>query len=299
VKLISQMGHVALRTPDLEASVRHAIDILGLREVERSGGTVFLTCGRNHHDLQLIASDQAAVDHFSLEATSDSAFDEILARLEREGVRIAAKTPQEPGLSRALRFVTPDGHTVEVYAGMAKDQPATYNTVGIRPRKFAHTTIAVPDIAASENFFCKVLGFIPSDRMYVRADGGTKDVAVWMRCNPDHHGLALIAGAAGLRHCAWELENFSYLAVLGDHLASNGIKLEWGPGRHGPGNNLYTYHRDPAGNVHEHMADIERIYDDSFLGRSWELKPETLNLWGGPEPSAEYRSRYLRVAALP
>jgi catechol 2,3-dioxygenase len=293
------MGHVALRTPDLEASVRHATNILGLREVERSGGAVFLTCGRNHHDLQLIAAEQAALDHFSLEAASDAAFDEIIARLEREGIRITSKTPQEPGLCRALRFVTPDGHTVEVYVGMAQDQPVIYNTVGIRPRKFGHTTIAVPDIVASESFFCDVLGFIPSDRMYVSADGRSRDVAIWMRCNPDHHGLALIAGAPGLRHCAWELKNFSYLAVLGDHLAANGIKLEWGPGRHGPGNNLYTYHRDPIGNVHEHMADIERIYDDGFLGRSWELKPETLNVWGGPEPSAEYRSQYLRVAAQP
>jgi catechol 2,3-dioxygenase-like lactoylglutathione lyase family enzyme len=296
MKLISQMGHVALRTPDLDASVRHATDILGLREVERTRDAVYLTCGRNHHDLQLIRADHAAFDHFALEAAGDKALDELLGRLERSNVEIVSRKPEEPGIARSVRFVTADGHTVEVYVGMEKSQPAAYNTVGVRPRKYGHTTIAVPDVAASESLYSDVLGFIPSDRMYVKANGASKDVAVWMRCNSDHHGLALIAGEAGLRHCAWEVESFSYLAVLGDHLAANGIRIEWGPGRHGPGNNLYTYHRDPAGNVHEHLADIERIYDDSFLGRAWELSPATLNLWGGPEPSPEYRSQYLRVA---
>jgi catechol-2,3-dioxygenase len=297
MKLISQMGHVALRTTDLEASVRHATDILGLRETERARDAVYLTCGRNHHDLQLIRAGHAAFDHFALEAAGDAAFDEILARLQRSNVEIVSRNPEEPGFARAARFVTTDRHMVEVYAGMEKNQPAVYNTVGVRPRKYGHTTIAVPDVAASESFYCNILGFIPSDRMYVRTGDTSKDIAVWMRCNSDHHGLALIAGEAGLRHCAWEMESFSYLAALGDHLHANGIRIEWGPGRHGPGNNLYTYHRDPAGNVHEHLADIERIYDDSFIGRRWELSPETLNLWGGPEPSAEYRSQYLRVAA--
>jgi hypothetical protein len=99
-----------------------------------------------------------------------------------------------------------------------------------------------------------------------------------------------------LRHCAWEVESFAYLGVVADHLAANGYKIEWGPGRHGPGNNLYIYHRDPIGSVHEHLADLEHIHDDSFLGRAWEAGPMTLNLWGGPDPAPEYRGRYLRVA---
>jgi catechol 2,3-dioxygenase len=296
MKLISQMGHVALRTPDLDASVRHATDILGLREVERTDDAVYLTCGPNHHDLQLIRADHAAVDHVALEAASDTAFDEILARLERAGVEIVSHTPQEPGIGRALRFATTDGHTVEIYAGMEKSQPAHYNTVGARPRKYGHTTLGVADVAASEAFYRDVLGFIPSDRMYLRPAGQQKDVAVWLRCNSEHHGLALIAGEPGLRHCAWEVESFAYLGVVADHLAANGYKIEWGPGRHGPGNNLYIYHHDPIGNVHEHLADLERIHDDTFLGRAWEAGSATLNLWGGPDPAPEYRSRYLRVA---
>ncbi len=37
--MISRIGHVGLQVPDLERSVAHAEQILGLREVKRDGKT--------------------------------------------------------------------------------------------------------------------------------------------------------------------------------------------------------------------------------------------------------------------
>ena len=43
----------------------------------------------------------------------------------------------------------------------------------------------------------------------------------------------------------------SRLLAAADLLASHGVKLIWGPGRHGVGHNMYTYHHDPDGNIVE------------------------------------------------
>jgi catechol 2,3-dioxygenase-like lactoylglutathione lyase family enzyme len=43
---VERIGHVALRTTDLQAAVAFAVDVIGLRESERSEGVSYLTCNR-------------------------------------------------------------------------------------------------------------------------------------------------------------------------------------------------------------------------------------------------------------
>ena len=41
------------------------------------------------------------------------------------------------------------------------------------------------------------------------------------------------------------------------------MPIEWGPGRHGPGDNAFNYFIDPFGVVIEYTAEVEQI-DDSY-----------------------------------
>ena len=43
-RLLTSIAHVELTTPDLEASVEYARDILGLDVVEQQGDSVYLRC---------------------------------------------------------------------------------------------------------------------------------------------------------------------------------------------------------------------------------------------------------------
>src|SRR5579859_4462745 len=63
---------------------------------------------------------------------------------------------------------------------------------------------------------------------------------------------------SGLNHYAWEVESLATLGALGDVLARNDGRFIWGPGRHGAGGNIYTYHFDPAGAIFEYSADLYR-----------------------------------------
>jgi catechol 2,3-dioxygenase len=270
--MIRAIGHVALQVPDLEQSVRYAVQMMGLREVERRDGSAFLTHGAMHHSLQYVQGPRAALDHISLEADGPAGLERLRDALARSGVRVLSETPQEPGLAQALRFLGPSGVVVEVYAGMDGGQPS-YIPSGVRPRKFGHITLKSSNLRELQGFLTSVLGFKLSD------DIGP-GMLVFLRCNPDHHGLAIAAGADGHHHYAWEVESIADLARLGDLLDAQGRCFLWGPGRHGAGDNIFTYHHDPAGAIVEYYADMERIYDDR-PPRVWDLNDRrAANLWG-------------------
>ena len=56
----------------------------------------------------------------------------------------------------------------------------------------------------------------------------------------------------------------------------------WGIGRHGPGNNLFSYYEDPAGNLFEIYAELEQVPDDEA--------PSEVRFWG-PEHKGDISGR--------
>jgi catechol 2,3-dioxygenase len=279
-QFIKRMAHVALHVPDLDASVEWATTVMGLREVERVDGTSYLTHGDCHHSLQYIQSDAAALDHVAMEARDDAALDRLVERLGDHRIPILSDAPPERGLRRAIRFRGPAGHVLEVFTGMENGFGA-FTGRGVQPRKFGHPMLTCEDTGPTRELFEAVLDFRVSDVI-----GG--DVLVFLRCGVDHHGLGLQKGAAGLNHYAWGVESLAMLGLLGDVLARNGGRFIWGPGRHAAGNNLFTYHFDPAGTVVEYYADLYQVWDeDGYVAGDWSLddhRPQ--NLWGPMAPEA-------------
>lgn len=276
---IKRMGHVALRVPDLPASVSWATTVMGMRETERADGTVYLTHADCHHSLQYIEADSAALDHVAMEAHDGAALDALVTELQARGVTILSDQPAELGIARAVRFPTPDGHVLEVFTGMASDG-IVHTGAGVQPRKFGHPMLTCEDTTATVAFFLDVLGLRLSDDV---GDG----TLVFMRCNVDHHGMGVGRGPrAGLNHYAWGVENLATLGALGDVLARNNGRFIWGPGRHGAGENLFTYHFDPAGAIVEYYADLYQVWDErTYEPGRWSLEEGRFeNLWGPGAP---------------
>ena len=71
-----------------------------------------------------------------------------------------------------------------------------------------------------------------------------------------------------------------------DFLGSKNIQLTWGPGRHGPGHNLYTYHRNPDDQIIELFAELDKMLDEDlgyFDPRPWHRdRPQKPKVWNGP-----------------
>jgi hypothetical protein len=121
---------------------------------------------------------------------------------------------------------------------------------------------------------------------------------VFLRCNADHHAANFIEAPnpGQVHHVAFELEDdFTHVQRAGDWLGKYDIPIIWGPGRHGPGHNIFTYHRDPDGNIVELFTQLDRMSNENqgyFDPRSWhERRPQRPMVWtaadrkkGGMEP---------------
>ena len=82
----------------------------------------------------------------------------------------------------------------------------------------------------------------------------------------------------GLDHHSYEAGEWDTIRDFADHFAARDIRLMWGPGRHGPGNNLFIFIEDPDGNWIEVSAELEVIRDRPV--KHWPHGERTLNLWG-------------------
>jgi len=278
--IINRLGYVALRVTDLDRSVKYAVEIMGLREVVRENGASYLTCNDRHHELVLIEASEASLDHIGLEVQSESDMNAVRQTLADNGFDVSDDEPAGPGVQGAFLVVGWGGFAFKVFYGMAHDQPPRYATLGEKPEKFGHVTLKVTDLPAMAAFLTDQLGFRISDRM------GTS--MAWLRCNFDHHGIGLIQDDDNkIHHYAFDLQDFTAIGRVGDHLRVNGQSFIWGPGRHGPGDNLFCYFFDPEMVVVEYQADLQQIDDEAnYFAGEWVDEPITVNQWGTPPPQS-------------
>ena len=146
--------------------------------------------------------------------------------------------------------------------------------------RLQHVVVATPKLAPMIAFYEKGLGFVPSDYVLLdEDDDSTKRVAFW-RTDPEHHSFAAFqASHARADHHAYETSGWMDFRDWADHLANLEIPIAWGPGRHGPGNNLFFMIDDPNGDRIELSAELEHLPRE--LGpRSWPHTERTVNLWG-------------------
>jgi catechol 2,3-dioxygenase len=171
----------------------------------------------------------------------------------------------------AFSVSDPDGNVIAFGLGVL-EQPIRHRLRG----PVQHLTLATRDVQAIEDFYAGRLGFGVSDRV-VREDGHV--MTCFMRGNHEHHNLACFhQERSGMDHHSYEAGEWDTIRDWSDHLAEHGRRLMWGPGRHGPGNNLFIFVKDPDENWIEISAELEVIHDRPV--KHWPHAPETLNLWG-------------------
>ena len=82
----------------------------------------------------------------------------------------------------------------------------------------------------------------------------------FMRCNRKHHALAYAkSDLASLNHIAFEMRDMDAVMRGIGRLRDAGHELVWGPGRHGPGNNVFGYFVAPWGGIVEYTAEVSEV----------------------------------------
>jgi catechol 2,3-dioxygenase-like lactoylglutathione lyase family enzyme len=270
------LSHVSLAVQDPPAAAAFYARTLGLAvSGTLADRTIRLGWGHGFHALELTAGHGLA--HFGLELSDEAGLAALESRLQAHGVP-AAREELAGDHPPVLAFRDPDGHRVEAHGPV--DRSGEHGAdPGRRPVRIHHVTLASSAIAEQVAFYEQVLGFRVSDRM--------GEAFVWLRCNQEHHTVAVVeADQAELDHYAYEIDSWASLKTWCDELAARDVPLQWGPGRHGPGNNVFVMFDDLDGNHVELSCEMERYWDDGaqYAPRHWAPEAKTVNLWG-PVPA--------------
>ncbi len=269
-------GHAQLRVLDLEADVKLYRDVLGLEETGRdSFGRVYLKAWdeRDHHSLLLRQADLAGIDLMGFKVDSIASLDRLEADLNAFGVK-TERVPAGEMLNTGdrVRFVTPMGHTIELYAekkdvgnGLSYENPPPWNAAaerGIAPARLDHALLGGVDLDGTIDIFTKVLGFFPVEILY--AEDGKTVVAIWLSCSCKTHDLALIRLPENgkLHHVSFWLDSWERVLRAGDIMSMNNVSVDIGPTRHGITRGATIYAFDRSGNRFETFSGGYGAYPD-------------------------------------
>lgn len=275
--LTHHIVRAGFRVPDPARSAAHASEVLGLRTVARSEAEIALALPGQEPCLLFRPADSAEFDFFALHTTQRN-LDEVRARLAAAGREVL---PAVELSGDAVRVHAPNGVAVEIGVGDAPVRNEAPREAGPVIGSLDHLSFAAENPDEFRDFFIEMFGFRLSDSFL--------DQRHWLRCNPNHHTVAVFQGRNGLHHYAFETEDIRGLGQLGDLLAARGQNFIWGPGRHGIGANIFTYHLDPAGSILEVTSDMLQIEDEAeWEVEIWDDAAKSGVMWG-PLPPAGFR----------
>lgn len=282
---VDALRSVALFTPDLVKATRFYTEVWRLDVVEARDDAVYLRAsGDAHHVLSLHRGTQAGLRDVTFRARSEDALRHIAqAAVDAGGTVLRALAPvDEPGGGVGVTVRDPDGRVLRVVHGDARHADAREEKD--RPIRLAHVVLNSRNVPSSQAFFERALGCQLSDRTRIMA---------FMNVNRDHHSIALgDADNNALNHIAFLMPDIDSVMRGGGRMRDAGHAIEWGPGRHGPGNNAFNYFIGPDGVVIEYTAEVEQIDDTYRVGSpsDWVWPPGRIDRWGiSAPPSADLK----------
>jgi catechol 2,3-dioxygenase-like lactoylglutathione lyase family enzyme len=281
IQPIGRVGGVVIGVPDPDATVEFLSEALAFEvRVQPSGWAV--VCDGDYGPLgqtaiELRAADRMRLVELILEVPRDYDLDALARRAVDAGAR--PLNGDGPGIA----FVEPTGLTVRAVAADQRrtELPAPRE---LRPRRLGHVNLKAPDPPAAAAFWQEILGLRLSEQI--------GDRLYFLRIGSEHHNLALRPGAVGdVHHLGFEIGGWQQYQPILDRLAALGHRVEYGPGRHTPGNNIFTYLCDPSSGLRiELFADMAHIPDaSSHEPKRWDPEDrfsQTLNRWGPLPPES-------------
>ncbi|MDE3262054.1 MAG: VOC family protein [Acidobacteriota bacterium] len=282
---IRDLRHVGLLSPAIVAQGTFYLETWGLQPAGKDRhARYFRGSSPEHHILSLHAADRRGLHHLAFRVDGREAVDAAATELERRGVRIVAPPHEleKPGGGYGLRLLDPENRCIELSAGVAGHANG-WSASRVEPRRLCHVVLNTARFDQVVEFYTGVLGFRVSDWIENRM--------AFLRCGRKHHVLSFSrADHPSVNHVAYVVANVDGVMSGLANLRAHGRETDWGPGRHGPGNNIFCYFRDPAGYVCEYTSDMEHVDEATHEPTVWQRTPENADRWGAAGPaSAEIR----------
>jgi catechol 2,3-dioxygenase len=297
--LIEGLRSVALDVPDLARAEDFYTRTWRLEVAHRDDGVLYLRgSGSDAYLLALHQGDAVPrLRQVTLRARSRAALDVVARQATDAGATLLAEAhPQrDPAGGVGLKFSDPHGRIFEVVHGdMQRPQESEGAAAKDRPIRLTHVVLNSHAVDETQAFLQQAMGFRLADRTGIMA---------FMNCDRDHHTIAIgISDNDALNHIAFLMPDFESVMRGGGRMKDAGFPIQWGPGRHGPGNNLFNYFLDPFGIAIEYTAEVEQI-DDGYEAHGpahWQWPPGRVDQWGiSPPPAATLKEAQRRIFFAP
>jgi hypothetical protein len=266
---------VELQMPDRAAAVDFLKGPWGLIDVGTRKETTYLRgTAPRHYAVAVTEGPARAVLSATLIGTR-AEVDAVHERARKAGLKHGPWVDEfdEPGRGAGFCVAGPEG---EPYRFVAEREaaPGALPADGARPIQVAHVVFNTKDRQAATRVLTDTFGFKLSDQTRIMN---------FLRCDDLHHVIAYAdSKQASLNHIAFEMKDTDAVMRGMGRLKDTGHSSVWGPGRHGPGNNVFAYFVSPFGACLEYTAEIERVDDSYKTGtpESWKWPPGRTDHWG-------------------
>lgn len=303
---LAHMAHAELFTPNMEGTLWFFKELLGMREVARRNGSVYLRCYEDpyHHSLKITEGNEPGLGNVGWRTTSAEALDRRAAALDKAGLG-KGWTKGDLGVGRTFAFESPDGHPMELVWEIEKYQaPEDLRSKiltrrskrplqGLPPRRLDHINLMASDVTLQKQLFEQTLGFETRERV-VDFSSDT-EIGAWMSVNILGHEMAIMRDSTGakgrLHHLAFWYGVPQHNTDAAELCREYGIEIEAGPDVHGITQGAFLYVFEPGGNRIELFGNSGIMqFEPDYETVTWDLADfdTGLALGGATLPAETY-----------
>jgi 2,3-dihydroxybiphenyl 1,2-dioxygenase len=247
---IRGLGYIGIDVADV-ASWRQYAELLGTMAVPDGNG---LRLKIDERPFRVVVRPTEGIEGLAFagwEVPDAAALETSAAELEKAGCTTEIASAGEcadRSVRGLIRTTDPSGFTIELFEGPIHDHQLLVSPAGISgfvtgPQGLGHIVLGTPHLTECLDFYTNLLGFRVSDHWRTG-----DDAVVFMRCNPRHHSLALVAAPeAVLYHFMLEARTLDDVGYTLDRHYDTDTAISMGIGKHTNDRMVSFYSRSPSG----------------------------------------------------
>jgi catechol 2,3-dioxygenase-like lactoylglutathione lyase family enzyme len=264
-RLVSHLRYAALAVPNFEEERDFFAKYWGLTEVHAEQGLSYLAAeGSTEPYILRLRDGEKRVDLAGFAVANRDDLHALADKLRSEGVQFVHEPQELQGFDGGygFRVFDGDGRVLEFSVGYRTRQARKIREREPIPSKLSHVVFNSADLNRTAQWYIDHLDFAVSDSL-VLPDG--KDLMHFMRCNENHHSLAIAMGPHhSLHHLSFEMRGIEEWMRGTGKILRSGARMIWGPGRHNAGDNTFAYFHSPAGNTIEYTTELAVLDEETW-----------------------------------
>lgn len=270
---VTGFRYARLGTKNLEETVTFAKEIIGLEEVSRENGCVYMRGDNRDHNIVYFEGDPKD-QTLGLELDTFDELDEAEETLRKLGLDVHRGSEEESAARRCMGYVnfkdtTGNSFDLTVRPFASGRRYFASRDAGIT--EFSHIGLRVNNPVEAEKFWSQVFNF------------KTNDWIGWsalMSFDAIHHRFALFpSDTPGIQHINFQVAETDDVMRSFYTLRDRQIRIQAGPGRHSLSGARFLYFYGPDDMIYEYSCGV-RMVDETWRPRQFPVNDASFCAWG-------------------